>query len=904
MNFLRIFITTPLLIFALGVNSIEAYGRAPSLELWPFSGGKGEDKSRPCNGQRGSYHVNPNGTPGGFVAASAYVDIGAIVSENSQVCDRAKVHGEAIIRERSRVFGNAVIEGNVRISGEAKVYGNALVRSNSVAGVDIQGMAKVYGNARIEGDALVAGKSEVYGSSLVRGNTRLFGKAKVYGRSLVEGESRIFGKAEVADHAIIQGSSRVCDDVRIGEAEHLENNVDFCSKTEVVTHIQPQKQIASHYELVALDTPGEVPPEGIYRAELRNSDGELFYGEVLSHNGNFVFVSTEIEPDHYSIEVLIEDIRYIFSIQVVELPEVENVEEVLADILSMVNEAIENAASLPGVTPSEIEGFLGLKSDFLDSLGLLNEEEREALAQLFIVNMDAFTLPERSNLASDVACGDVELSMREIITLIIGVSIVSALAYQGLSLTFQVLIKNSRYTKTSVLAFVLLAAAGLIKITSYLRKLSQELDCYLSSFRLPINFSLNEEESFHTAYIEEDGFTFIAGNAKTFYGVGDSRNLNRHDIDNLNNQTLVREAVDAVLSFEELYEEFILASLTSLGFLEPAIKLSEIDEQIFTDLPIEAEYLEMLDHSGVELLDFEKEDSSIELTFFADDTKYFDIQIAYHIPDIIRIEETITSNKILAADILPIVEWKEIEQVVAGVASTIYVEAVLSRPAPHDLNFFIEVDSTLDVDEYSLLSNQILIREGEESAIIEVALNFNMEWNRPLQELTLTITSSADAILGEKVSHSIEIEHVDDIGGVCEWTNVDQDIRTQRCYHDESRTAIWRNRTYHNGVLIDETFFNTEGLLDGVKRQWMVVPGQLSALLTYENGVRSGPFEFYWGTGWPDVIGSYREGVIHGEVQGCTDAGKYAGVSYYIMGEFISYNPPDDPEEECPLSKV
>jgi acyl-[acyl carrier protein]--UDP-N-acetylglucosamine O-acyltransferase len=82
-------------------------------------------------------HKNPNGSEGGWVAATAKVEKTARVFGNARVSGNAWVSGNAQVSGDAQVFGNARVSGNAWVSGNARVFGNA----------------QVSGNARVSGDA-------------------------------------------------------------------------------------------------------------------------------------------------------------------------------------------------------------------------------------------------------------------------------------------------------------------------------------------------------------------------------------------------------------------------------------------------------------------------------------------------------------------------------------------------------------------------------------------------------------------------------------------------------------------------------------------------------------------------------------------------------------------------------
>ena len=80
----------------------------------------------PCGGAPALLHTNPNGSPGGLVAKTAFVSKSALIDSSSSVCGNARVNGSAKILRGSEIGGNVVIDGSPTIDG-SKVYGDAVV---------------------------------------------------------------------------------------------------------------------------------------------------------------------------------------------------------------------------------------------------------------------------------------------------------------------------------------------------------------------------------------------------------------------------------------------------------------------------------------------------------------------------------------------------------------------------------------------------------------------------------------------------------------------------------------------------------------------------------------------------------------------------------------------------------
>jgi len=193
---------------------ISAFRLAISLAIFSSSlnaearGGGGIDvesigKSRlcyaynktPCEGAKGKCSTNSDGSAGGFVADSAYVEKlpnrffwikkknRPYISPSVQVC------GSSSVTEDAR------LDDYTQVRDSAKIYGNAKV-SNSI----VQGDSRVYGESVVEKESDLSGDVEIFEKAAIQ-NSKIYG-GKIHGNSevqwsIVRGESEIFGKAHV-----------------------------------------------------------------------------------------------------------------------------------------------------------------------------------------------------------------------------------------------------------------------------------------------------------------------------------------------------------------------------------------------------------------------------------------------------------------------------------------------------------------------------------------------------------------------------------------------------------------------------------------------------------------------------------------------------------------------------------
>ena len=92
---------------------ILALAFAPACKSLSFKKAKAESRKTaseaPCGGAEGSYHTNPDGSQGGFVANTAYAAPTAYVEASAELCENVM-----------RVYDKAVVYGHAEVkSGEA-----------------------------------------------------------------------------------------------------------------------------------------------------------------------------------------------------------------------------------------------------------------------------------------------------------------------------------------------------------------------------------------------------------------------------------------------------------------------------------------------------------------------------------------------------------------------------------------------------------------------------------------------------------------------------------------------------------------------------------------------------------------------------------------------------------------
>lgn len=141
----------------------------------------------PCNGAAGTFRVNPDNTPGGFVAATATVDSTITLTPEASICERATVIEGVQLTDRAKISGKATIRGKVLIAGRAEVFGEAYLINPAGDQLIINENAKIYGHAFLQGSVIISGTSEVFGWGKVLDFAQMLGSSKICGNSILKG---------------------------------------------------------------------------------------------------------------------------------------------------------------------------------------------------------------------------------------------------------------------------------------------------------------------------------------------------------------------------------------------------------------------------------------------------------------------------------------------------------------------------------------------------------------------------------------------------------------------------------------------------------------------------------------------------------------------------------------------
>jgi DNA-binding response OmpR family regulator len=160
----------------LGRSIDQQHAEQPDIEMVDFGAG-------PTEARR---HVNPDGSLGGWVAATARVDADCTVAKDARVFGNARVFGGALIlghgvvcdlarvRDGGIVTGQGVVSGSADVEG-GLVCGEAIVTGDAFVGVTatVKDLARVTDSARVSRGATVGGTAVVRGNEWVSDGARI-----------------------------------------------------------------------------------------------------------------------------------------------------------------------------------------------------------------------------------------------------------------------------------------------------------------------------------------------------------------------------------------------------------------------------------------------------------------------------------------------------------------------------------------------------------------------------------------------------------------------------------------------------------------------------------------------------------------------------------------------------------
>lgn len=172
-------------------------------------------------------HTNPDGSLGGWVAATAYAEPTVTIGENAKLFDYATARGTVILT------GNAIAQGGARLLDSALLTQGAVAQDDTI----------------VEGNATLTGNAHAHGSTRLAGRAWMGDNAQTTGHVMVRGSARLGGEARVFDDAHIRSSNDTLwvDSIGSGQAVtffRTENDtiavsagcIDFLSVAEMLNY--------------------------------------------------------------------------------------------------------------------------------------------------------------------------------------------------------------------------------------------------------------------------------------------------------------------------------------------------------------------------------------------------------------------------------------------------------------------------------------------------------------------------------------------------------------------------------------------------------------------------------------------------------------------------------------------
>jgi hypothetical protein len=136
--------------------------------------------------QPAARHHNPDGSEGGWVAATASVSSSATLDESAIVFGRARIEDGCDVGYFGRVYGDARMESGARVEGAVHVCDRARLTRT----------ASMYGNSAVMGDAVLSGTMFGYttlgGDSVVAEGVRVLPLAWILNSGRIEANHHYF----------------------------------------------------------------------------------------------------------------------------------------------------------------------------------------------------------------------------------------------------------------------------------------------------------------------------------------------------------------------------------------------------------------------------------------------------------------------------------------------------------------------------------------------------------------------------------------------------------------------------------------------------------------------------------------------------------------------------------------
>ena len=152
---------------------------------------------------------NPDGSPGGIVAASARIDPGVRIEEGAEIWPFATIAAGAVVESGAQVGLYAVVAHHARIGAHASVGHFALLDVH----VAVEGWAVIRRGARIGAGAVIGFSADVGGRAVVGHG------AGIGVRAAIGVDVRIGARATIGPDAVVPDQAYLVDHVRLEPGE-------------------------------------------------------------------------------------------------------------------------------------------------------------------------------------------------------------------------------------------------------------------------------------------------------------------------------------------------------------------------------------------------------------------------------------------------------------------------------------------------------------------------------------------------------------------------------------------------------------------------------------------------------------------------------------------------------------
>lgn len=242
-------------------------------------------------------HINPDGSIGGWVAETAFVEETAYIGKNAAIFGRAVVSDNAIVTDNAKIFDEAFVCDNAKIYGNARINGDAFIFLNLNINKDVDLLAdedieyesfdanallSTYsdsagsthdnfydfgdGNGRvrayphtnpdgsiggwvadsafvgvavyIEKNALVFDNASVHGNAKIYGTARIYGDARIFGDVCVYDNAEVYGDTQLSDNVEIFGNAKIYDSARIYDNVKVYGSAEVYGDTQLTENVR------------------------------------------------------------------------------------------------------------------------------------------------------------------------------------------------------------------------------------------------------------------------------------------------------------------------------------------------------------------------------------------------------------------------------------------------------------------------------------------------------------------------------------------------------------------------------------------------------------------------------------------------------------------------------------------